>query len=83
MATGSGPIPFTVDDADTPAASMRVRTANDNFRLLGAGSIVLGGSGAKRTLTLTPVKLGTVNFTVEVDDGVANSSSRFVLEVVR
>ncbi|HEX4614031.1 MAG TPA: IPT/TIG domain-containing protein, partial [Urbifossiella sp.] len=46
----SGPVPFTVGDAETPAASLNVSAAASVPSL----GVTLGGSGANRTITVTP-----------------------------
>ncbi|MEO5804693.1 MAG: SBBP repeat-containing protein, partial [Verrucomicrobiota bacterium] len=50
----SGAIPFTVSDAETPAPNLIVAASASNSTLLPASSLVLGGSGGNRTLTITP-----------------------------
>ncbi len=49
-----GPLNFTVGDAETAAASLIVTALSTNETLLPNANIVLGGSGASRTITLTP-----------------------------
>ena len=63
-------IPFTVDDAETAVAELTVTATSDNATLLPASGIVLGGSGASRTITLTPAagETGTATVTVTVTD---------------
>lgn len=50
--TNSGVIPFTVNDAGGVAYTITASSSNPN--LIANGSIVIGGSGANRTLQFTP-----------------------------
>ncbi len=52
--TSSGLLPFTVEDVDTPLASVNLLLSSSNPTLLPPSGLVLGGSGANRTLTITP-----------------------------
>src|SRR5258706_4078125 len=52
--TAVGPINFTVGDVETPAASLTVSGGSSNQTLMPDANIVLGGTGANRTVTLTP-----------------------------
>src|SRR5262249_53928173 len=67
---GSKTLTFTVGDAETPAADLTVTATSSNPTLLPASGIVLGGSGADRTITLTPAagKFGDATVTVTVTD---------------
>jgi hypothetical protein len=81
--TTLGPIPFTVGDAETPAASLTVTAASSNPGLLPLSGIVLGGAGASRTVTLTPAagQSGTATVTLNVSDGSLTASDTFVFTV--
>jgi hypothetical protein len=76
-----GPIPFTVGDAN--ADPLTVTVSSSNTTLVPNANIVLGGSGANRTITITPSagKNGTTTITVTVSDGQAQASDTFVLTV--
>src|SRR5207244_12068177 len=52
----TGPLPFTVNDSETPAGSLVVSATSSNTTLVPNGSpnIVLGGTGANRMITITP-----------------------------
>jgi subtilisin-like proprotein convertase family protein len=78
-----GPISFIVGDAQTAAGSLIVTGSSSNPTLLPAGNIVFGGSGANRTVTLTPVagQTGTTTIMVTVSDGVLATSGTFNLSV--
>ncbi len=53
--TSSGPIAFTIGDFETAAASLTLSSTSTNTTLLPTNNIVFGGSGASRTVTITPV----------------------------
>lgn len=73
-----GSLSFTVGDGQTAAGSLGVTATTDNSTLFAAGSLVLGGSGASRTLTFTPTEqlFGTANVTLTVTDGDNQTFSR-------
>src|SRR5207247_1030248 len=81
--TAVGPISFTVGDVETAAASLTVSGSSSNQTLLPNANIALGGSGANRTVTLTPAagQTGTATVTLTVSDGSATSSGSFLLTV--
>lgn len=77
-------VAFTVGDAETAAASLSVAKASSDTVLLPLSGIVFGGSGANRTVTLTPAatRIGTATVTVTVGDAGGLTASRsFVLTV--
>ena len=82
----SAPIAFRVGDAETPAAALVVTVSSSNPALFPPSGLVLGGSGADRTITLVPArrKFGTAVITLTVTDalGVSTSTS-FVVTVLR
>lgn len=63
-------IDFGVDDRESGAASLLVSAAADGTAPFPADGVVLSGSGATRTLTLTPLEAatGTATITVRVAD---------------
>lgn len=67
----TGALAFTVGDAQTAAASLTVTATSSNTTLIPNGSITLGGSGANRTVTLTPTAnlSGASTITITVTDG--------------
>jgi uncharacterized repeat protein (TIGR01451 family) len=83
----SGPLvlPFTVSDAETPAASLAVTASSSNPSLVPGTNIMLGGSGSNRTITLTPLPYqsgsATISRTVTDADG-AGKTKTFVLTVL-
>jgi len=78
-----GPIAFSVGDYETPAADLVVTASSSNTTLLPLAGIALGGSGADRTVTLTPAagQAGVVTVTIEVSDGNTSAFSAFTLTV--
>lgn len=83
-------IPFTVGDVQTAPDQLVVTAVSNNQTLLPNANIVLGGSGADRTISVTPAagKSGTATVTVSVTDKVpagqtpATTSKSFLLTVV-
>jgi hypothetical protein len=79
----TAPIAFTVGDSQTAAGSLTLSGASSNPTLVANANIVFGGSGANRTVTLTPAfnQTGTATITVTVSDGSLTASKSFVLTV--
>jgi hypothetical protein len=81
----TGPVAFTVGDAETAPGALNVTATSLNTTLVPNGSpnIVLGGSGASRTITVTPAAglQGTTTITVNVSDGVNASFTTFDVNV--
>ncbi len=82
--TNTGPLPFTVSDVETPAASLSVWAGTSTPALIPTNNIVLGGSGTNRTVTVTPIagQTGTALITIYVSDGKTTSSTSFSLNVL-
>jgi uncharacterized repeat protein (TIGR01451 family) len=78
-----GPLLFTVDDIDNLAADLTLSGTSSNQTLVANAGITFGGSGANRTITITPLadQGGQTTITVTVSDGVATASTSFVLTV--
>ena len=74
----SAAIPFTIGDLETPATGLSLVATTDNPTLLPLAHIVFGGSGASRTVQITPAPglTGTAKVRVRVNDpdGGTNSS---------
>ena len=82
--TTTGARAFTVGDAETPAASLVVTATSSNPAIVPVSGLVLGGSGASRTVNVTPAanKNGSVTITLTVTDADgAATSSAFVVTV--
>jgi hypothetical protein len=75
--------PFTVSDPTAPAASLTVSATSSNAVLFPNGSIVLGGSGGNRTISLTPPanRHGEAIITVTVSDGGLQDTEDFKVTV--
>ncbi|HYM34020.1 MAG TPA: Ig-like domain-containing protein [Steroidobacteraceae bacterium] len=65
------PLSFTVNDRETSLTSLTVTANSSDATIVPAANIVLGGSGANRTVTVTPLPdvVGTTTITVTVTDG--------------
>jgi hypothetical protein len=76
-------ISFTVGDLETPASNLLVTALSGNTTLLPPGGIFLGGSGANRTVTLTPApgETGAVPVSLTVSDGTNTATTVFSLMV--
>jgi len=80
-------ITFTVDDADTPLASLLLTAAVSDTTLIPPGNFAFGDAGnpndITRTLTITPATdlYGQSTITVTVSDGVSGASDVFTLTV--
>lgn len=79
----TGPVPFTVADAETAAGSLAVTVSSDNPALVPESAIVLGGSGATRTIHITPApsQTGSATITLMVMDGTDATAASFQLGV--
>lgn len=76
-------IPFTIGDAEVSASELEVSVSSSNVALLDEAGISLGGSGASRTLSLTPKvnAAGESTVVVSVSDGVDTVESSFLFTV--
>jgi len=77
-------LPFVVGDVETPAASLTVSASSSDTLLVPVNSIVFGGSGANRTVTVTPAstRAGVAIITVFVSDGTGGvATDQFTLTV--
>jgi ELWxxDGT repeat protein len=80
----TGAIAFTIGDAQTAAGSLTVTATSSNTTLIPSANVVLGGSGAGRTVTVTPAANrngGPVTITVTVGDGSLSTSETFTVTV--
>jgi hypothetical protein len=75
--------PFTIGDADTSVANLTLTATSDNPALAPTNTIIFGGSGSNRTITVSPLvgQTGIVNIAVFVSDGITSNSSSFQLNV--
>lgn len=75
---------FTIGDSETPADQLTLSTSQHDPLVLNSG-VVFGGSGANRTLTITPAANSSgvaAFFTITVSDGTQSTSTDFVLSVI-
>jgi hypothetical protein len=81
--TSTGPIPFTIADRETAAASLLLSASSSDPTLLPVTNIVFGGSGANRTVTLAPLTnaSGSALVTIRVSDGSLTTNRTFSLTV--
>jgi hypothetical protein len=81
--TATGALSFTVGDSETSAGLLALSKASTNTTLVPLNGIVFGGSGANRTVTITPAanQLGTATVTVTVGDGALTASDTFNVTV--
>ena len=81
--TATPAIAITVGDAELSPSILTVTGASSNITLVPTANIILGGSGANRTATITPAtgQTGTATITVNVTDGTFTTSTSFVLTV--
>lgn len=78
-----GPVDVEVDDPDDAAADLIVTAVSSNQTLIPDAAILIGGSGATRTVTVTPAanQSGDATITVRVSDGEAETEDEFEVNV--
>ena len=81
QSTPTPPIPFTV--SSTGGSLLTITASSSNTNLLTAQNILISGTGANRTVALTPASgaTGTAIVTLTVSDGTNTASSQFNLTV--
>ncbi|HEY5914250.1 MAG TPA: Ig-like domain-containing protein, partial [Verrucomicrobiae bacterium] len=81
--TSTGPLAFTVGDAQTAASSLTVSGTSSSVTLVPNSNIVFGGSGSGRTVTVTPAsgQSGTATITLTVSDGSLRTTTSFTVTV--
>ncbi len=81
--TATSPIAFTIGDAETAVASLTLAGTSSNTTLVPNANIIFGGSGASRTVTVTPAtnQTGSATITVTVSDGGLSANAAFTLTV--
>jgi gliding motility-associated-like protein len=82
--TSTGDLAVTVGDAETAVGSLTVTAASSDVNIIPTANIVLGGSGANRTVSVTAAsgQTGTVTITLTVTDGGAlTATSTFTVTV--
>jgi uncharacterized membrane protein len=81
--TTTAPISFTLTDADSNTDCLDISFAVSNPTLVPLPNIVINGTGANRTITITPVAglSGKVMVVLTVSDGFSSSDEEFILTV--
>ena len=81
--TPTGAVAFTVGDGETPAGDLTLSATSSNATLVPVANIVFGGSGADRTVTVTPAanQSGASTIRVTVRDSSTSAFDDFVLTV--
>jgi hypothetical protein len=82
--TDTGALAITIADVDSAVGALVLSATSSNSAIIPNGNLVLGGSGANRTITVTPVANasgGPVTITVTVSDGTASTSTTFDVTV--
>ena len=82
--TPIGPITFTIGDAETTVAALVVTGTSSNTTLVPNANVVVGGSDASRTVTVTPAvgQIGTATITLTVTDaGGLTTTDTFIVTV--
>jgi hypothetical protein len=79
----TGELPFGIDDADNAAEDLTVTARLDGELPIPATGLLLGGSGALRTVTLTPSlnAFGPAVLTLEVSDGFVSTTQEVPVTV--
>ncbi len=82
LSSTTGPLAFTVGDVETAAASLTVTRSSSDINCIPLANVVLGGSGANRTVTVTSgTNYGFSVITLTVSDGSDSSISTFTASV--
>ncbi len=81
--THTGALPFTIADIDNPVGSLTIARGSDNLTLVPISNIVIGGSGANQTVTVTPAadQTGIAVITLTVSDGTTSVPTIFQVTV--
>jgi len=79
--TATTAIPFTIGDAESDTLTLSATSTNGT--LVPVGNVTFGGSGANRTVTVTPAAglNGLSRITISVSDGFNTASNSFVITV--
>jgi hypothetical protein len=77
-------LPFTIGDSETPADSLTLSVVSTVPGLIPATNVVFGGSGANRTVTVTPLpdQSGSASISIRVSDGISVASNQFIVTVL-
>ena len=77
--TPTGPIAFTIGDAETQPSGLTLSGTSSNTTLVPNANITFGGGGANRNVVITPAagESGTTTITVTVSDGSTHGFHEF------
>ncbi len=77
--TPTASIPFTVADTETNAGALTVSAQSSNPVIIPNTNIVFSGTGANRSVVITPInnQFGTVTITLTVQDGTCSTNESF------
>ena len=80
----SGPLGFTITDVEDAATALTVTVSSSDSTLFPSGSMVLAGTGASRTVALTPAPSlsGQATITLTVTDSAGASATDTILVTV-
>jgi uncharacterized protein (DUF1800 family) len=81
--TATLPIGFAIGDDESAAETLGVSATSSDQAIVANSGIAIGGSGAARTISVTPAAGATGNaiITVRVSDGLASTIDTFVVSV--
>jgi len=79
----AGSVAFSIADIDTPLSDLSLSGSSSNPNLVSADNISFGGSGADRTVTISPTPFvsGEASITITVRDATASAQQSFLLAV--
>lgn len=80
----TGLIAFTVSDPETASGTLSVTAASSNTAIIPNGNLILGGSGANRTITVSPAadqNGGPIMITITVSDGTNATQTTFTVTI--
>ena len=82
--SSTGPLPFTIFDAETAATALTVTRASSSTAVIPVSNVVLGGAGTDRTVTITAAsgQIGSSTITLNVSDGSLAASYSFAINVI-
>jgi Domain of unknown function (DUF4347)/Calx-beta domain/RTX calcium-binding nonapeptide repeat (4 copies) len=76
-------IPFTITDFENSTGPFTINPTSTNTTIIPNGNIAIGGTGANRTVTVTPAanQNGTATITLDVNDGGLTTTRSFNVTV--
>jgi len=79
----AGPVSFSIADIDTPLSDLSLNGSSSNPGLVSGDNITFAGSGANRTVTISPKPFvsGEASITITVHDATSSAEQSFLLAV--